>query len=198
MVGVASIAAAALVATMVLASVGQRSSTLASTKPLASKSVDNVSPTSVPAESTTTLVAALPSSTTAPPSTATPAAPPTTVGSVSSTTVGASGPGGLTTTSVPEITGLNLHGETAIGQTGATPLAIWISGSNFAEATGVLFGSVEVPIYRLSVSSGIAPEIEVIAPLEAVGTVDVRVMAGSLVSPITPADEFTYQLAPNQ
>ncbi|MGC8479931.1 MAG: hypothetical protein ACP5PJ_00135, partial [Acidimicrobiales bacterium] len=174
--GGASIAAAVLVATIVLASVGQRSSSLTSTKPLASKSVDKVSPTSDPAESTTTFVVALPSSTTVPPTTTTPAAPPTTVGSVSSTTAGVSGSGGVTTTSVPEISGLNLHGETALGQPGATPLAIWISGSNFSEATGVLFGNVAVPIYRLSASPGVAPEIEVIAPLEAVGTVDVRVM----------------------
>lgn len=196
--GVVSIAAVALIAVIVSASVGQRGPTLTSTKPLTSKSVDNVSPTSVPAESTTTLVASLPSTTTLAPSTTVPAGSPTTEGGASSTTTGVPGSGGVTTAAVPEISGLNLHGETALGQPGATPLAIWISGSNFAEATGVLFGNVAVPIYRISASPGVAPEIEVIAPLEAVGTVDVRVMAGSLASPITPADEFTYQLAPNQ
>jgi hypothetical protein len=105
-------------------------------------------------------------------------------------------PGGTTSSQavLPEITGLSLSGETALGQTGATVQYIWIYGSGFGGATDVTFGSDVVPIYARSGSTA----LEVAAPLQSVGTVAVRVLAGTSASPLVSADEFSYVLAPLQ
>ncbi|MGC8464822.1 MAG: hypothetical protein ACP5O0_02710 [Acidimicrobiales bacterium] len=107
-----------------------------------------------------------------------------------STTAPASSPEAL----APVLSSLSLSGETALGQSGAVVQYIWIYGSNFQSATGVRFGAVEVPIYARSGSNA----LEVAAPLQPVGSVDVRVVAGQLESTIVPSDTFRYVLAPLQ
>lgn len=76
--------------------------------------------------------------------------------------------------------------------------SVVITGSGFNGATDVLFGGTDVnttpcsgPGACFTVISD--SEIDAITPAGAPGTVDVQVEAGGVISPITSADQYTYQ-----
>jgi hypothetical protein len=89
----------------------------------------------------------------------------------------------------PAITSLN---PSTGGSGGGT--SVTISGSGFANATGVFFGGVAASSFIIVSDSSITA----VAPPEAAGTVDVTVTAYGTVSGFTNADRFVYSpnLAP--
>ncbi len=90
--------------------------------------------------------------------------------------------------------------ELAPTVTAVTPVAgrpvggspVTITGTGFTVATGVSFGSTAVASY--TIVSG--TEITTTAPAEPAGAVDVTVTSPSGTSLASPADEFTYEVAP--
>jgi IPT/TIG domain len=70
-----------------------------------------------------------------------------------------------------------------------------ITGSGFTGASDVFFGATDVlpcpatPCFTNPSDT----EIDVTTPAGAAGTIDVTVKAGGVTSPITPADQYTYQ-----
>ncbi len=69
---------------------------------------------------------------------------------------------------------------------------VTVTGSGFNGTTGVSFGSTSASSFTID-SYG---EITVVSPPEAAGTVDVRVTTLSGTSPVSSADEFTYEATP--
>jgi hypothetical protein len=80
-------------------------------------------------------------------------------------------------------------GTTSGPDTGGTTLTI--TGTGLAGATSVMFGSVAASSFSLLSSTSISA----VAPMQAVGTVDVTVTSALGTSATSSADQFTYQTA---
>ncbi len=87
-------------------------------------------------------------------------------------------------TTLPSVTSINLQSVS-----GATPSVIWVFGTNLASVSEVSFGGVTSPVLHYFASQG---GIEVQTPLHGPGTVDVRLISPSGMSPLTPADTITF------
>jgi hypothetical protein len=106
----------------------------------------------------------------------------TTTGGTSGTSV----VGQFTYLGVPTVTGISpAFGPVAGGVT------VTITGTNLANATAVMFGTVPATIQSSS-----ANQIVVTNPPGVVGTVDVIVTTGGGTSVVSTADQFTYLAAP--
>jgi hypothetical protein len=84
----------------------------------------------------------------------------------------------------PVVTGLSPSSGSTDGGTSIT-----ISGLNFQNVTGVLFGSTSVPYTLVSPTV-----ITVTTPAHVAGTVDVVVQAAAGNSSLSPADQFTFRV----
>ncbi len=84
----------------------------------------------------------------------------------------------------PAVSGLSPTSGTASGGT-----SVAISGSNFSNATLVLFGNVAATSFTINS----ATSITALAPARLAGTVDVTVLTAGGFSAVTSADQFTYQ-----
>ena len=89
---------------------------------------------------------------------------------------------------LPAVTGLSPDGGPVKGGSSVT-----ITGIDLSEASAVSFGGVAASSF--TVNSGVS--ITAIAPAHAVGAVDVRVTTPVGVTPVSPADEFTYAPPPS-
>lgn len=85
---------------------------------------------------------------------------------------------------VPQVSSLNVQNGPVEGGT-----AVWIFGVNLPAVTSVLFGSQSQTIYERFPSYS---AIEVLSPPGDAGTVDVRLVANGLLSPVVAQDHFTY------
>jgi hypothetical protein len=104
-------------------------------------------------------------------------------------------PGGTSATSAadhftytgPAVTGVSPTSGPTTGGTSVT-----ITGTDFTGATDVSFGSASAPTFTVNT----ATQITATSPVHVAGQVDVTVTGPDGNSPITPADVFTFGVAP--